>query len=53
MSEDVIVEKIASMGNLADHFTKTLSTNVFDGYRDNIGVRFTPNMIKATGSLLK
>ena len=40
---DVVVE-IASIENLADPFTKTLSTRVFDGYRDSLGVRCVPNM---------
>ena len=36
---DVAMEKIAFAENLANPFTKTLSTRVFDGNRDSIGVR--------------
>lgn len=39
MRGDVAMEKIAFSKNLANPFTKTLSTRVFDGNRDSIGVR--------------
>lgn len=40
MRRDVIMEKIDSAKNLEKiAFTKTLSTKVFNGHRDNIGVK--------------
>ena len=38
------MEKIASTENLADPFTKTLSTRVFDAHRDDLGIRCVPNI---------
>ena len=35
---DVVVEKIAFAEKLADPFMKTLSTRVFDGHSDSLGV---------------
>ncbi|KAA0046797.1 gag/pol protein [Cucumis melo var. makuwa] len=37
--EDVIVTKIASKHNIADPFTKTLTTKVFEGYLESLGLR--------------
>ena len=45
MTGDVAMEKIASIKNLADPFTKTLSTRIFYGHGDGLGVRCVPNMI--------
>ena len=45
MKGDVVVEKIASIENLIDHFTKTLSIGVFDGHRDSLGVKCVPNIL--------
>ena len=45
MRRDVVVEKITYVENLADLFTKTLSTKVFYGYRNNIGVKCIPNKL--------
>ena len=39
-----MVEKIPSMDNLTDPFTKTLIGRVFDGHRDNIGFKCVPRM---------
>ena len=41
----VVVEKITFAENLADPFMKTLSTRVFNGHKDNLGVRCVPNML--------
>ena len=38
---DIIVDKITSKDNLADPFTKTLKTKVFDSHLYNIGLRCT------------
>ena len=46
MKEDVVVEKIASIENLIDHFTKTLSIGIFDGHRDSLGVKCVPNILQ-------
>ena len=40
---DVLVTKIAIAVNLADPFTKALSTKVFDHYMDSIGIRCNRN----------
>ena len=45
MRGDVVVENIAFMENLANPFTKTLSTTFFDGHRDSIGVKCIPIML--------
>ena len=42
---DVAVEKIASIENLMNPFTKTLFTRVFNGHRDNLGVKRVSNML--------
>ena len=34
-----MVDKIPSMNNLANSFTKILTRRVFDGHKDNIGFR--------------
>ena len=39
------MEKIASIENLTNLFMKTLSTRVFDGHRDNLGIRCVTNML--------
>ena len=45
--------KIATGDNLADPFTKALSTKVFDRHMDCIGIRCNPNWyMSANGSLL-
>ena len=44
MRRDVVVEKIASIKNLADPFTKTLSTRIFNQHRDSLGVRCVSSM---------
>ena len=45
MRGDVAVEKITSIENLVDPFTKTLSTKVFDHHRDSLGVRCVSSML--------
>ena len=40
-----VVEKITSTKNLADPFTETLSTKVFDDHRDSLGVKCVPSML--------
>ena len=45
VKEDVVVEKITSMENLVDHFMKTLSIRIFDGHRDNLGIKCVPSML--------
>ena len=45
MKGDVVVEKIASMENPIDHFTKSLSTGVFDGHRDSLGIKCVPSIL--------
>ena len=45
LRRDVVVKKIGSMKNLKDPFTNTLSIRVFDGHKDNIGVKCLPNML--------
>lgn len=45
MRGDVAMEKIAFAENLANLFTKTLSTRVFDGHRNSIGVKCIPSML--------
>ena len=42
---DVLVTKIATTDNLADPFTKALSTKVFDCHMDSIGIRCNPNWL--------
>ena len=45
MRGDVVVDKIISIENLMDPFTKTLSIGVFNSHRDNLGVRCIPSML--------
>ncbi|KAL6334186.1 hypothetical protein AAG906_006771 [Vitis piasezkii] len=45
MRGDVALEKITSIENLVDPFTKTLSTKVFDHHRDSLDVRCVPSML--------
>ena len=45
MKGDLTMEKIPSIENLIDPFTKTLSTRVFDHHRDNLGVRCVLGML--------
>ena len=45
IKEDMTVEKIAFMKNLANPFMKTLSVRVFEIYRDNLGIRYVPSML--------
>ena len=45
LRRDVVVKKIGSMKNLKDPFMNTLSIRVFDGHKDNIGVKCLPNML--------
>ena len=52
MRGDLVVEKIISTKNLEVTFMKTLSTRVFDGHRDNLGVKCFPSCFRANGSLL-
>ena len=40
MKGDVAMKKIASTRNLINPFMKTLPTRVFDGHRDNLGIRY-------------
>ena len=40
-----MVVEITSKENLADPFTKTLSTRVFDRHRDSLGVRYVPSIL--------
>ena len=42
---DVLVTKIVTAYNLADPFTKALSTKVFDHHMDSIGIRCNPNWL--------
>ena len=42
---NVLVTKIAIADNLADPFTKALSTKVFDRHMDSIGIRYNPNWL--------
>ena len=44
VKEDMVVE-ITSTENLVDPFTKTLSTRIFDGHRDNLGIKCVPSML--------
>lgn len=37
--------KIPSAKNLIDPFTKALSSRVFDGHKDSIGVSYMVNML--------
>ena len=41
----VMIKKIPFANNLTDLFAKTLTRRVFDGHKDNIGVRFVPSML--------
>ena len=43
LRENLVVEKIAFVEKL-DHFIKTLSTKVFNGYKNSLGVRCVSNM---------
>ena len=45
MRRDMTLEKIAFAKNLVDPFMKTLSTRVFDGHRDSLGIKCVPNML--------
>ena len=45
MKRDVSMEKIISQKNLVNHFTKILSTRVFDGHRDSLGVKCVPSIL--------
>lgn len=49
----VAVEKIYSMENLTNPFTKNLFTKVFDGHGDNMDVKCISGMLKASESLLE
>ena len=40
-----MVKKIHFVENLLDHFTKSFSSRVFDGHKENISVRCVSNMI--------
>ena len=40
---DIAITKIASMDNLADPFTKPLTTNVFEQHVDKMGMRCNPD----------
>ena len=42
---DIMVEKISSINNLTNLFTKTLTKRVFDGHRDNIVARCVASML--------
>ena len=42
---DVLVIKIATADNLADPFTKALSTKVFNRHMDSISIRCNPNWL--------
>ena len=42
---DIMVEKISSIDNLTDPFTKTLRKRVFDGHKDNIVARCVATML--------
>lgn len=41
-----MVEKIPSINNQTDPFTKILTRSVFDGHNDNIDVRCAVNMLE-------
>ena len=45
MRGDVVMKNIASTENLPNPFTKTLSIRVFDGHRDNSGVRYISSIL--------
>ena len=45
MRGDVVVDKIISIENLTDPFTKTLSIGVFNSHRDNLGVKCVLSML--------
>ena len=45
MRGDVFMEKIASAENLIDPFMKTLSTRVFEGHRDSLGIKCDLSML--------
>ena len=45
MKRDVSMENIISQKNLVNHFTKILSTRVFDGHRDSLGVKCVPSIL--------
>ena len=42
---DMMVDKIQSMENLMDPFTKTLIGRVYVGDKDNIGLRWVSDML--------
>lgn len=46
MRGDIVVEKIPSVKNLVDSFTKISSTKIFDGHKDSLGVKCVPNMLQ-------
>ena len=45
MRRYVTMDKITSAENLVNPFTKRLSTRVFNGHRDNLGVRCVSNIL--------
>ena len=53
-----MVDKIPSMGNLVDSFTKTLTRRVFVSHKDNIGFKWVYGMfyrhdaLRASGRML-
>ena len=49
---DVTVCKIKSKDNLADPFMKTLSSRVFEGHLEGLGIRECHGCFKASGRLL-
>ena len=55
---DMMVDKIPSMENLVDPFTKTLTGRMFVGHRDNIGFKWVFDMLyrhdalRASGRML-
>ena len=44
MRGDMAMENVISAKNLADLFTKTLSTRIFYRHKDSLGVKCVPNM---------
>ena len=45
MRGDVVVDKIISIENLTDPFTKALSIGVFNSHRDNLGIKCVLSML--------
>ena len=41
----MVIEKIVFAKHLVDPFMKTLSTRVFHGHRDKLGVKCVPSML--------